>query len=133
MADNCLYCGKPFDRITTNQKFCPKPALCKKRFHNKIDAEKRRKGFPLRIIKCETPNCKTKFKQNNHRHRRCAECSRLKKIEYQKKRYRMKKAGVLPEPKKKEINKQQINKSNEAILCPWERGDIKPVLYGGVM
>ena len=133
----CKYkpCSRPFEPKTPHQLFCQK--ICKKRHYNEILASKRRKGNPLLVVECETKGCKNTFKQNNHNHRRCAECSKLKKLEYQKMRYKMKKDGTLPKPKEEmpKIDTCQIEniRRSESILCPWERGDIKPEIFGGGM
>ncbi len=135
----CKYepCSRPFEPKTPHQLFCQK--ICKKRYYNEILAKKRRKGNPLVVVECETKSCKNTFKQNNHRHRFCAECSRLKKLEYQRRRYEMKKAGTLPAPHEKEkkpgLDTYQLEniRKGESILCPWERGDIKQERWGGGM
>ncbi len=116
-------CSSPFEPKTSHQLFCR--TLCKKRYHNSL------RNKPLKVVECETKDCKVTFKQGNYLHKRCAECSRLKKLAYQREKYKMKKAGTWP--KKKEKAKPVKIEVGEAILCPWERGDIKPVKYGGVL
>ncbi len=118
----CKYepCSLPFEPKTPHQLFCR--TLCKKRYHNSL------KNKPLKVVECETKGYKEKFKQGNHLHKHCSECAIERKRAYQRNRYKQKKAGTWSKKKKKV--KVVFSK---AVICPWERGDIKPVKYGGML
>ncbi len=122
----CPICNKPFELKAVNQIYCSSgPGSCKAKAA-KLRLSGSRKVIPIGAefpcSDCNTPIIKTSPNKNL-----CKECAKQRKYRYTEKWFTKNGPKSKPKPKPTPV------KTSNSITCPWERGDIKPVKYGGML
>ncbi len=126
----CPICNTEFEPKTKNQIYCSSGVGSCKAIAARQRLEKTKK---VETIGSEVPckRCGALIVKTGPYKRFCDTCVKKKKSAYAKE-WRARNMPPKPAPvqKKKVV---VVAEHRKEILCPWERGDIKPEIFGGGM
>ncbi len=128
----CPICNKPFEHKALNQIYCSSGVGSCRAVAARQRLEESRKS-KIEMIGSEVPckRCGALITKTGPYRRFCETCVKKKKSDYAKEwRIKNMPPKTAPVQKKKVV---VVAEHRKEILCPWERGDILPVAWGGGM